>query len=285
MIKANVRRGDGLARGRPWLHSVVHSVQAALRSSGAAISPDGQFGRRTEMALSDYQAANGLEASGIARRETWHALREPLGEARGARDAFVASLLPRFCGDLDWVHALEGHRGRPYWPGGVSGVTLDPGVDLGHATPELVESLFGPLLSAADLRRLRPALGLRGADARSALRQLDGLDRIRISRQQALELMPHAARGYWNAVVRRFPVLSRVATPASVQTALLSLAYNRGALNRHLAVLGQPLSAGRWHEVADTVGAMQQGHQLAGIRLRRRREAALIRAELEFLGI
>jgi GH24 family phage-related lysozyme (muramidase) len=69
-------------------------------------------------------------------------------------------------------------------------------------------------------------------------------------------------------------------TLPAVQTVMLSLAYNRGARNKALEELRQPLEAKNWSEVADLVGAMQQDHQLAGIRKRRRMEADLIREEL-----
>jgi len=71
---------------------------------------------------------------------------------------------------------------------------------------------------------------------------------------------------------------------ATVQTVLLSLAYNRGSQNGALQILGDPLAAGDWREVARLVGGMQQNHDLVGIRKRRRWEAALIEAELAWTG-
>ena len=63
-----------------------------------------------------------------------------------------------FRGDLSWVHAREGHAGKAYWPGGVSGVTLDPGVDLGHVRPELFETAYKELLTSANSRRQRKSM-------------------------------------------------------------------------------------------------------------------------------
>ena len=65
---------------------------------------------------------------------------------------------------------------------------------------------------------------------------------------------------------------------------LLSLAYNRGAQNQALDLLEDPLATGNWTTVADIIGGMQQDHSLAGIRLRRRLEAALIRSEQDYLN-
>lgn len=192
--------------------------------------------------------------------------------------------MQKFRGDLDWVHVQEGHRGHPYWPGGVSGVTLDPGVDLGHASTELVEKIYGPMLTPVQLRLLRKTFGLKGQDAKDILRQMPELKTLRISRTQALAVMPLTARPYWDGVRDRFRVLSRTATPPSVQTVLLSLAYNRGVRNPGLKPLGPLLQDGDWHAAAQTIGRMQQSHKLEGIRRRRRDEAAIVLAELELLA-
>ena len=66
--------------------------------------------------------------------------------------------------------------------------------------------------------------------------------------------------------------------PPAVHTALLSLAYNRGPNNRDLAQLAEPLQAGAWPRIGNLIAAMQQDHQLEGIRRRRREEGALVLA-------
>ena len=96
--------------------------------------------------------------------------------------------------------------------------------------------------------------------------------------------MPHAAKTYWDRIRRRFDLLVREDTPPSVQTVLLSLAYNRGAGNSALDVLRQPLETKQWSEAARAIGAMQQDHDLEGIRTRRQQEGLLVEAELEFLA-
>ena len=93
--------------------------------------------------------------------------------------------LPFFVGNLEWLHAREGHRGRPYWPGGKSGVTLDPGVDLGHASRELVGQCYRAHLSNEQWRAVLAVLGLRGAAASSGFDGYPELAGIRISRQLA----------------------------------------------------------------------------------------------------
>ena len=219
------------------------------------------------------------EVTGITSPETWAALHPHIEKAVGATDRLVGNLLIGFRGDLDWVHFQEGHVGKPYWPGGKSGVTLDPGIDLGYIDRDLFENLYGTLFSHAQLERIRAVFGLNREAAKNALAQDRVLRGIRVSRKQAEEIMPFAARSYWRSICERFPSLPQ--SLGAVQTVLLSLAYNRGAGNKDLAVLGEPLEQQDAATIADLVGAMQQEHELEGIRTRRRWEAALIRDALE----
>lgn len=188
------------------------------------------------------------------------------------------SLLPGFRGDLAWLHAREGHRGVPYWPGGASGVTLDPGLDIHHADWTLVAAVLQPHLSASQFRRLKVArdLGRPGLEAKEAAKRLSD---IRISRELAAELLPQVADPYWRALVKRFPNL--VDGPPAAHTALLSLGYNRGAGNRALSVLRPWIAAGDWSEVGRQIKRMQQDHRLSNIRERRRLEGDLILAAVE----
>ena len=282
MIKAELRRGDGLPSGRIWLRSVVKNMQSGLLDAGYALEADGKFGRGTQHSVEAYQVMNGLAESGVVDRATWTRLDPHVEMALGKREQEVAAMLLAFRGDLDWVHEREGHVGKPYWPGGASGVTLDPGVDLGHMPPDRVEALFGEVLNRTQMDILSRVFGIRGNDARTALNIVPGLREIRITRTQAQAVMPYAARGYWDGICRRFEPIQRQDTPPSVQTVMLSLAYNRGVYNHHLEPLGALLQGRQWSQFANTVGAMQQNHKLQGIRIRRQQEAAVIRAELQF---
>lgn len=215
-----------------------------------------------------------------------------------------ANLLPGFKGDLQWLHAQESHAGRPYWPRGASGVTLDPGLDVHHAEWSLVERVIGPHISADQLVRLESVRGLTGILAKAAVsepslslakrqRLVAGLppaqatlvrkwwgkvSDIRVSRELAAELLPQAADPYWRTLSKRF--LGLLGAPPAVHTALLSLGYNRGAGNRHLAVLRPWIAAGDWGEVGRQIKAMQQDHPQAVIRERRQLEGNLILAAL-----
>ena len=284
MIKALLRQNDELPSGRIWLGSVVKNVQLGLIQAGHAMPADGKFGAGTANAVKAFQRNHGVAETARVEGSTWSALEDDLEAATGAEAARVARILDRFKGELDWVHEKEGHRGKPYWPGGESGVTLDPGVDLGHASPGLIEQLFGSIVDSSRMEALRGVFGIQGESAKAALNASPVIQGIRISSEQALEVMPHAAKTYWDSIRRRFDSLVREDTPPSVQTVLLSLAYNRGAGNSALDVLEQPLETKQWSEVARAIGAMQQDHDLEGIRTRRQHEGLLVEAELEFLA-
>lgn len=187
-------------------------------------------------------------------------------------------LLPGFRGDLNWLHERESHAGRPYWPGNISGVTLDPGLDLGHASPPLVEKLVRPLLTHDQWLAAWRVVGVKGQRARQLLKSSPVLQSIRTSRAQAAALLPLVALPYWLAIRRRFPALAEA--PPVVQTALLSLAYNRGPGNKGLDILAMPLAAGDWRKVGELIRAMQQDHPQGGIRDRRKMEGELILANL-----
>ena len=282
MIRVNLRLGDGI-RNRVWLRSVVSAVQQGLVNAEFAPntpqSVDGLFGRNTARAIKRFQQANKLPATGQFDSLEWKALGPFLPKPS---ESYV-TLLPKFQGDLDWIHRQEGFRGRPYWPGGRSGVTLEPGLDIGHASIELIEQLYSPILTRTQMAAIRKVYGFKGNDARIAIQSSKVLQSIRITHHQSVELMPHTAAPYWNGIASRFGGLRRKDTPPSVQTALLSIAYNRGILNRHLEILAQPISEKCWDELAELIQKMQQNHRLAGIRKRRREEGMLIAAELDFI--
>lgn len=209
-------------------------------------------------------------------------------------------LLPGFRGDLAWLHERESHAGRPYWPSGESGITLDPGLDIRHADWGLVEAVVGPHITADQLARLKACRHLTGQDAKDACSPPAGFARavkrrkvgetgvlalkaiwgmvsdIRISRELAGQLLPQVADPYWRAGLKRFPAVAEA--PPAVHTALLSLWYNRGAGNKALAVLRPWIAARDWAEVGRQIKAMQQGHKLQNIRERRRLEGDLILA-------
>ena len=78
----------------------------------------------------------------------------------------------------------EGMVGHPYWPGGLSGVTLDPGYDLGrHSLNTFRHDWQG--LPSSDMAALEVAIGVRGTGA-SLLLDAQHLRAIPIPRELAL---------------------------------------------------------------------------------------------------
>lgn len=279
-MNPTLRRGDGYRDRTPHLRDDVLKLQTALNRAGFETDTDGLFGAGTQRTVKAFQRDRGLSPDGVVGRDTWAALTPAAVRNQQNRHADVPGF-ETFHGELAWLHGWEGHAGTAYWPGGRSGVTLDPGYDMGHHTLAETKKLYTTLLTPAQYTELGKVAGLTGPAARDALAARPKLTTISISKARALKVMPHVAVPYWTAVSRRFGILAESTTPGSVQTALLSLAYNRGPRSNGMDVLTAPLQAGEWLEVANRIGAMQQDHSLRGVRRRRRAEADLIRDELD----
>ena len=284
MIFAILRKGDGISKERIFLTSVVKNLQSGLQAAGHAISPDGQLGTNTEKLIKTFQAAKQLEANGIVNKATWTPLSSHLQSTVEANQIKVREFLRNFDGDLGWVHEREGHKGFAYWPGGNSGVTLDPGVDLGQIHWNAIRPFYEKILNEEQQIAIQSVIGISGDAAKRALDTNPVLHAIRISQTDAERIMPLASQSYWVNIVNRFSSLAAANVLPSVQTALLSLSYNRGSHNQDLEQLQGPLNAADWGEVANRIAAMQQDHKLEGIRVRRRMEADLIRAEVDYLN-
>ena len=265
--------GDAITSTSP--KTDVRALQTALNTrlvgDGVALTVDGIYGPATARAVVFFQECQGLLADGIVGPATWKRLQSPLQTVH--RTEASAQQLTGFRGDLSWVHAREGHAGELYWPGGASGVTLDPGVDLGHAKPSLIDE-YRDWVTADQWQALQDALGIKGKAARDHLRRSPVLQSIRISRQQADSVFPVVATPYWKTACGRFAGLEDA--PAGVQTAMLSLTYNRGARNKRIGHLVPLICNGDWNGLAHAIGSMQQNHKLSGIRKRRRLEARII---------
>lgn len=189
----------------------------------------------------------------------------------------MSAALDRFRGDAAWVHALEGsgldYFGRScYWPHGASGVTLDPGVDLGYVDADLFASIYRGRLTDEQFAACRRVLGVRGREAQHRIAASPVLRSIRISKEVAEEIFPVIAAPYWRAIAQRFPAALAADAPAALHTVLLSLSYNRGPHNEDLDVLAEPIARGDWRTVADCIERMQDHHDLEGIRERRDQE-------------
>lgn len=218
-----------------------------------------------EAAVLRYQVAGGLDDDGRVGPLTASALLADMGVrwVHGLDD---------FRGLLAFLVQWEGFAGRPYWPGGRSGVTLDYGFDLGQQTEETLAARYGTVLTAAELDALSIAIGVRGALAAQLIHD-PFIRRIRITRTAAARVLPHVAASYWRDVVRACgPGVLAPSVSSGTHTALLSLCFNRG--QGPLTALHQDVTAGDWEKVAALVGAMNADS--ASLSERRRAESALI---------
>lgn len=286
---------DGFAKGRPDCKAEVMHLQRCFNKLSISMVVDGCFGVSTEAAVSDFQKSNNLPVTSVVDNKTWQRIEQlllnsshsddnhthtqtadrhsnsPSSDEQGLNKQWAS-----FRGNLAWLHDREGHAGKAYWPGGVSGVTLDPGFDLGQQEPDELIKHYHSILSHHQLAACKQCLGLKGQDAKSFLNHSEVLLSIRVTKAQALDVLPYIAQPYWVAIVKRFPNVKDTHCPGAVHTALLSLAFNRGPNNSALTCLHAPIEQKNWHALATEIGSMQQNHSLEGIRKRRRMEASLI---------
>lgn len=276
---------DGFNHQRPDTKAEVKHLQRLLHLLGVVLEADGFFGQATHDGVIALQQRADLPQTGSMDDATWQALERQLIDSAANLQAEELNKAPTqrdidmrddFHGDISWVHHREGHAGKAYWPGGASGVTLDPGFDLGQQEPEQLDAHYRHILTPQQLNACHKCIGLKGHSAKSHLNATTDLLGIRMTRDAALEVFPAVIAPYWVAIVQRFPALGNKSTPGAVQTALLSLAFNRGAYNRDLASLSDPIAAGDWKTVGRKISQMQQDHSLEGIRKRRRMEGELI---------
>ncbi|WP_394220781.1 peptidoglycan-binding protein [Alteromonas gracilis] len=287
---------DGFATGRPDCKAEVMHLQRCFNGLSIPMAVDGFFGVGTETAVSTFQKEQNLPVTSIVDNATWMRIEQLLesgvhddtsksiyhvtNESQKAQTEYgepsLGAQWSLFRGDLTWLHDREGHAGKAYWPGGASGVTLDPGFDLGQQEPEELNKHYASMLNPIQLVACKRCLGLKGRDAKAFLNQSLELLSIRITKGQALKVMPYIAVPYWVAVAKRFPNVKGESCPGTVHTALLSLAFNRGPNNSALSCLSAPIEQHNWSALATEIGNMQQNHSLAGIRKRRRMEADLI---------
>jgi hypothetical protein len=276
----------------------VSLLQIRLRSAGYNLKVDGFFGPKTESCVRSLQNKATLACDGIVGPDTWNALSKALGQSSLAKnpnqhtetssharaedpDAMQQRYLPGFHGDLHWIHQREGHAGKPYWPGGASGITLDPGLDLGHAKPALIQSAYQDLLTAEQWQAVESVMGITGDAAKKKLHDAEdpmygALSSIRVSREMADPIFILVASPYWLDACKRFPGLGNASTPSTVQTAMLSIVYNRGVYNKALLCLKPSIQHHDWQKMGHIIAGMQQSHKLPGISKRRRMEGGLI---------
>ena len=125
-----------------------------------------------------------------------------------------------------WGRASDMRRRfrRPTWPGGMSGVTIGIGYDLGMTPKAQIRSDWERHLSESELAALLAVQGVTGAAVKRLLRRLAHI------------VIPFAVAEevFYLETLPRFAARTRAALPgvtklpADAQGAMLSLVYNRG---------------------------------------------------------
>lgn len=174
----------------------------------------------------------------------------------------------------------EKHLSHPIWPGGGSGVTIGIGYDLGYNDEETIQSDWEERMTEADLNGLLAVAGVKGREAREALRQLP---RLNIPLDQAKDV-------FYARTLPRYARMTRKAypgvevLPADAQAMLLSLVFNRGPAlegprRREMKAIKPLVQAGDLPGIAAQIRAMKRFWDidlLPGLHVRRDREAELI---------
>jgi GH24 family phage-related lysozyme (muramidase) len=185
-----------------------------------------------------------------------------------------------FRGDLDFLIRFEGHAGTVKLIG--NSVFIDPATDLAFVDRETIEKRYEMLLTPDELDAVLRLVKLKGEPAKQAWTANPILERVRFAEADVARLVPEVAAPFWRQLVARFPSLADDSTPPAAQTALLSLAFNRGMSKRVWGGLADPIARGDWPAAAAAVDAMagEPMHtRFPGLQKRRHQEAALLRGE------
>ncbi len=206
-----------------------------------------------------------------------------------------------FRGNLAWVHNEEG-SGAKFWNCSVyypddpyniktnSGVTVDPGVDLGHAPEYLIRNVFNYYNNAGHLgirgmARLMNAVGKRREEAvqwmKSNIHMFEGI--FKVDDKDAMYVMDmYTAPAYWLPLTKHMPRLAAIKEDymaSAVHTALLSMSYNRGAITT-VNLAKSFVDVGDFGGLAFAIKMVKQATQ--SLRDRRKREANLIIDAIQF---
>lgn len=154
-----------------------------------------------------------------------------------------------FKGNIEWVHNEEGSGARFYKssvyfpddrkkPLSNSGVTIDPGVDLGNASRTLIDNVLNyyrdiAALSSQQHSVLQSAIGLKINKAAGWIEQYeDQFKKIFLIPPKVASIVMNkiTAPPYWEPLIKAMPELEFLNTnnACAVHTALLSLSYNHG---------------------------------------------------------
>jgi GH24 family phage-related lysozyme (muramidase) len=187
---------------------------------------------------------------------------------------------------LELIVDSEGLNQPGKWPGGLSGITIGIGYDLGYVTVDQFESDWGELLPVDARSRLAGCIGLRGIRAKNRAASVGDIriPRAKAERVFTQKTLPATAQRTEQA----FPGCDRL--PSDARGALASLVYNRGTSmvddspedrRREMRAIRDAVARGDLQAIADQLRAMKRlwaGRHLDGLVARREAEAKLVEA-------
>lgn len=171
---------------------------------------------------------------------------------------------------------------NPIWPGAESGITIGVGYDLGHTAAGRIEEDWRGRIRDADLDRLLGAEGLKGDDAKKALKKVKD---VIVPLEPAQEVFFRRTLTHFAAHTKRtYPGVEEL--PADAQSMILSLVFNRGgslsgATRREMKAIKDLIPQRDLAAIAFQVRSMKRlwdKSELPGLHVRRDREAELIEA-------
>jgi len=185
---------------------------------------------------------------------------------------------------LKLILDAEGLDQPGQWPGGLSGITLGIGYDLGYVTIDQFESDWDEFLTKPQLERLRAAVGLIGIKAKNRAPQFADVrikraDAERVFTERTLPLHQFRAK-------QAFPGLEKL--PVDAQGALVSLVFNRGTSmvgerRREMRAIKDAVPKGDLKGIANQIRSMKRlwiGKGLDGLLKRRDAEADLVESAI-----
>ena len=170
---------------------------------------------------------------------------------------------------------------HPIWPGGMSGITIGIGYDLGYNTGQQIRNDWSGKLGEIDLEKLITVSGLKGDAARDILTNLQSI-LIPLETAQIVFYESTLSR-YAAATAKIYPGVE--ALHPNAQSALLSLVYNRGTSlegshRKEMAAIKGLVAQKDYIGISQEIRAMKrlwENSGLDGLLRRRESEARLVR--------
>lgn len=175
---------------------------------------------------------------------------------------------------------------HPEWPGGVSGVTVGIGYDLGYCTVDKLRADWDGKLPDGMISIMERCVGVTGSSAQNLLPSVKS--QIDVPWDAAMAVFLQRDIPQWtDTVIKHIPAAQNL-SPDSLG-ALVSLAYNRGASfdnqgqrYREMRDIKAHIQAGELAKVPDDFRAMKRlWPNMRGLRIRRDAEAQLFQDGLK----